>query len=308
MMKKKNWNMNERDGEGMTPLQWAAIRGHAGVLKKLLSFGADVHSLDYGNFTALHLSAMSGKVEAVRVLLEHGSKVNAVNADGDTPLHMAIKKGDFDVVETLLEHGAFTNISNSQGKYALDLAVEGEYLAITKLLKSVGASEQESAGLQEDQFRVNTSHIGDLFRWVNDVEGHNIPEDAVIGGTDPICNFIYVGRAWHAKHLLPAKVCPTKQFAYYSLDGSEYYTRKYQVLCSKNVIWKPVNSNEDFNHALLIGKGTDGDHFYFGRTFLEFEGNEYLTPGKIAVQQKILYLTFHYKVYEFTKFEILIIN
>ncbi|CAH1397055.1 unnamed protein product [Nezara viridula] len=228
-MLKKKLNINERDGEGMTPLQWAAIRGHEDVLKKLLVFEADVHSLDYGNFTALHLSVISGKPEAVRVLLQHGSEVNAVNLDGDTPLHLAVKKGDFDIVETLLEHGAFTNISNCKGKYALDLAIEEQHLAIVKLLKSVRAIGEDSTAVLEDHFRVNTSYIGDLFHWANDVQANNIPEDAVIGGTDPLCNFIYVGRASHGNHLLPAKVCPTKQFAYYSLGGSEYYTKKYQV-------------------------------------------------------------------------------
>jgi len=67
----KKWDVNQRDSAGLTPLMWAAMHGHEGVVKLLLRQKRtlpDIPDTGYGR-TALSWAAGSGHEEAVRLLL-----------------------------------------------------------------------------------------------------------------------------------------------------------------------------------------------------------------------------------------------
>lgn len=62
-----------RDGEGMTPLMWAAKRNHIGVVELLLEKGADVNAADDCKMTALGWAYARGNMEIAALLKEHGA-------------------------------------------------------------------------------------------------------------------------------------------------------------------------------------------------------------------------------------------
>lgn len=55
------------------------------------------------------------------------------------------------------------------------------------------------------------------------------PLDAVPAGYDIDGSRIYVGRAYHNGHCIPAKVIPSKRVAYISWGGCEHIKRDYEV-------------------------------------------------------------------------------
>lgn len=287
ILRKDSNNINYQEEGGLTALHWAAIRGHAEVVKKLLEYGANVSSTDEDNNTALHMAALGGNIKVVQILLVSGSPINVQNIFGDTPLHLAVKEGHFDIAEALLSHGASTNVFNYKRKTPLGLAVTKRNEPLIRLLRT--ASEHSEA------------HY-----WVN-VDG-NIPADAVIGGNDPHnCYRSYVGRIMHSGQFVPAKVCPDLGFAYAVFKGSEVFSSEYQVLTSNHAAWRRMTDEDDIPYEAIVGSITPtGEKLYIGRSFISFEEVLYLVPGKVRSSNRRLYVPLLGKVYEKTNYEILV--
>jgi ankyrin repeat protein len=66
-------NVDERDEDGATALDWAASNGNVEAIKALLELGADKDAKTANGATALHLAADHGHVEAIKVLAELGA-------------------------------------------------------------------------------------------------------------------------------------------------------------------------------------------------------------------------------------------
>ncbi|MDE2664479.1 MAG: ankyrin repeat domain-containing protein [Gemmatimonadota bacterium] len=100
-------DVNASQGDGMTALHWAALRGDAEMLSVLVYAGANVASTTrLGAYTPLHLASRDGRADAVALLLEAGSDANALTTTGATPLHFAAAGGDVPTLTSLLEAGA----------------------------------------------------------------------------------------------------------------------------------------------------------------------------------------------------------
>jgi ankyrin repeat protein len=118
-------NVESKDSEGRTPLQWAALNGHEAIVKLLLLEGkADVESNDNNGRTPFLLAALNGHEAIVQMLLKKGVNTKAktksrVNDDDDdydeddgydsyetTALHLRAKGGHEAVVRLLLENSA----------------------------------------------------------------------------------------------------------------------------------------------------------------------------------------------------------
>lgn len=91
-------DIDQGDHEGVTPLMYASITGHARVVNILLNRGADV-SLAAGDdsFTALLASAHAGHQAVTKMLLNAGADVQVTTSAGDTPLHLAACRGHSEV-------------------------------------------------------------------------------------------------------------------------------------------------------------------------------------------------------------------
>jgi ankyrin repeat protein len=99
-----------RAGDGATPLYMAAQNGHDIVASVLLDKQADVNQATAdGGITPLYAAAHYGHVDVVRVLVHADASVNQKTTDnGFTPLYTAARNGHVDVVRELI--GAHANV------------------------------------------------------------------------------------------------------------------------------------------------------------------------------------------------------
>jgi hypothetical protein len=100
-----------------------------------LEKGTDPNIRDGDGNTPLHFAASKGCAEVARLLLRHGADPNAQDKKGSTPLHDAASEGHVDVVRLLLEHGADPSIRNRDGKTPLDLARESVHREVVSLIE-----------------------------------------------------------------------------------------------------------------------------------------------------------------------------
>ena len=118
------------DQTGKAAITYAAARGFADVVRRLLDAGVAADAR-YGNdLTALMWAA--GRDEGVGsraadavigLLLDRGAPIEAADNRGRTALMIAAGQGDAAVVELLLKRGADRALRDRQGKTALDLTV-----------------------------------------------------------------------------------------------------------------------------------------------------------------------------------------
>jgi ankyrin repeat protein len=117
------------DLSGKTAMTYAAVRGFAEIVGRLLKAGVDGRQR-YGNgLTALMWAASYEDDVGVRaaetvidLLLEGGAEIDAVDNRGRTALMIAAQIGHAEMVDTLIKRGADHNIRDKAGRTALDLA------------------------------------------------------------------------------------------------------------------------------------------------------------------------------------------
>nr|XP_024219948.1 ankyrin repeat domain-containing protein 10-like [Halyomorpha halys] len=282
--------INDTDYEGMTALHWASLLGRTQAVKALLFFNADVLQVDNNSNTALHFAALSGSHHGIPWLVSFGSNVNAKNRVGKTPLHLAIEEGVFSVVMTLIEFGADIQIRDGKRTLPVDLAISKGNVPIIRLLKSIDNKGE--------------THQPELHQWVSKDKITN----PVVGGRDYWCDEgVYVGRVKHDGEIIPAKVCKTE--AYAAHKGKELMSKDFEILDSINIAWKPLTENDTIpTEAIVGGRSKDGENYYVGKANIYYDCRSYITPGKIPAGEKRLHVTFGFKEYIFTKYEILVLH
>lgn len=103
-------DLNSLDHRGNTPL-CAAVRGkHAAIVVYLLEQGADIDAPGFFKMSPLATAVVEQDAEMVRFLAEHGARVDLRDAGNYTPLFRAINSGCEDIIEILLRHGADTTV------------------------------------------------------------------------------------------------------------------------------------------------------------------------------------------------------
>ena len=107
-------------------LFYAAIEGRAGdVAAYLRDHGDEVNSADGEGFSPLHFAAQHQHADVAAVLIEAGADLNARNRFGNTPLWGAlfnVRDGDGKVVRALLAAGADPDAENNYGASPRSLA------------------------------------------------------------------------------------------------------------------------------------------------------------------------------------------
>ena len=85
-------------------------------------FQAELDAVAEYNWTPLNLAAMYGHAAVVTKLLQANAAVDAANADGWTPLHQAAVNGDAAVAELLLQANASPTAVDKFGMTPADFA------------------------------------------------------------------------------------------------------------------------------------------------------------------------------------------
>ncbi|CAG8470856.1 26294_t:CDS:2 [Dentiscutata erythropus] len=125
------------DQTGETALLKAAYNGHAAIVAWLLQMSANVEQKDNDGWTALHNASAQGHLQIVKhLLVEAHANVDVKSNKGHTPLMNAASKGHVDIVEYLLSRGgANPFIKNSFGEIAYDGAAISHEIYICELLE-----------------------------------------------------------------------------------------------------------------------------------------------------------------------------
>jgi len=108
---KQGADVNAAQGDGMTALHWASMRGEVEEAKMLIFAGARLDAATRnGNYTPLHLAARAGKAAVIKALLQAGAAPNATTTSGGaTALHLAAAQGNPESINALLDKGALVN-------------------------------------------------------------------------------------------------------------------------------------------------------------------------------------------------------
>ena len=99
-------DVNERNADGSTPLQWAVYEGNAPEVSRLLDAGADVSLANNYGATPMSLAAEVADTTILERLLEAGADPDSPNAEGQTALMAVARTGKVDAAKLLLDHGA----------------------------------------------------------------------------------------------------------------------------------------------------------------------------------------------------------
>jgi uncharacterized protein len=133
-------DVNHRNVDGSTPLQWAVYAGDIAEVKRLLRAGADVALANNYGATPMSLAAEVGHTEILKLLLEAGADANSPNPDGQTALLTVARTGKVEAAQLLLGHGATVDAREKWGgQTALMWASARRHPEMMQLLISKGA-------------------------------------------------------------------------------------------------------------------------------------------------------------------------
>eukprot|EP00048_Salpingoeca_helianthica_P004084 m.73604 g.73604 ORF g.73604 m.73604 type:complete len:320 (-) comp13041_c0_seq3:27-986(-) len=96
-------NPNVRDGDGMTPLHYAAWYGHPLCVLALIEAGADINAFDSDGATALHAAAYNGQLSCAVALVEAGANCRITDNDNKTAKDVATDENQAPLIAFLRE-------------------------------------------------------------------------------------------------------------------------------------------------------------------------------------------------------------
>jgi ankyrin repeat protein len=165
-------DINRRESDGSTPLQWAVYNGDLPEVQRLLGAGADVSVANKYGATAMSLAAEVGNTDVIRALLAAGADADSPNADGQTALMEVARTGNVEAAQLLLTAGAAVDARERWGgQTALMWASARRHPEMMRLLISKGAE-------------VNARSIGRDYQRHVTAEGR--PKSLDSGGLTPL--------------------------------------------------------------------------------------------------------------------------
>ena len=148
---KKAEDVNAAQGDGMTALHWAAMKGDGEMAQMLIVAGANVRATTrIGSYTPLYLAAQQGSAAVIEAVVKAGGDPKAVTVNGTTPLMVAATSGRVDAVTVLVDHGADLNAKDTyRGQTALMYAAASNRPAVIELLVARGADVKASSSVTD---------------------------------------------------------------------------------------------------------------------------------------------------------------
>jgi len=165
-------DVNRRNVDGSTPLQWAVYKGDVAEARRLLRAGANVSLANNYGATPMSLAAEVGNADMLKELLEAGADADSPNPEGQTALQAVARTGNVDAAQLLLKHGATVDAREHWGgQTALMWASARRHPEMMRLLISKGAD-------------VNARSIGRDYQRHVTAEGR--PKNLDSGGFTPL--------------------------------------------------------------------------------------------------------------------------
>ena len=148
-------NVNRRNADGSTPLQWAVDEGNLAEVKRLLHAGADVSlANDYGA-TPMSLAAEVGDPDMIGLLLEAGANADSPNPEGQTALMAVARTGNVKAAQLLVDAGATVDAREHWGgQTALMWASARRHPEMMRLLIANGADVNARSAVRDYQRHV----------------------------------------------------------------------------------------------------------------------------------------------------------
>jgi ankyrin repeat protein len=158
---KERVDVNARQGDGATPLHWAAHRDDAETAALLVRAGANVNAADDLGVTPLSLAAANGSAVLVEQLLKAGANPNAAMASGESPLMSAARTGSLGAVKALLARGADVNArETAHGQTALMWAAARQHADVVKSLVEMGADIHARSATRRRGLLLGNRYLG----------------------------------------------------------------------------------------------------------------------------------------------------
>ena len=129
-------DVNAAQGDGLTPLHWAAMNGEAEIAEILVYAGANLAARTRnGAYTPLHVASRGGHTRVIETLLDAGADLALRTTNGSTPLHFAAVSGVPSATEMLLDRGAEVDAREYAAEQTpLIYAASSNYLAAVRVL------------------------------------------------------------------------------------------------------------------------------------------------------------------------------
>lgn len=141
MIDSGKYKANYQDGEGITPLHWAAINNQYAVCKYLLEKGANVNAKGgESNATAAMWAAQRCHFYIVNLMVQHGADLLLADGQGYNILHLATIDGNAFLLALLLLQNIPVDVPDPQGHTSLMWAAYKGWPACVDLLLRWGAN------------------------------------------------------------------------------------------------------------------------------------------------------------------------
>ena len=137
---KRGYNINQRDGNGSTPII-AARSGE--MIDYLIKKGADINAMDNFKMTLLAHAVVLGDADLSKTIIKKGAKTNTKHENGASLMHLAALSCDMNTIQLMMKQKLSINAQDKNGKTPMDYAFESEFFGTDEYdqMRKLGAKQ-----------------------------------------------------------------------------------------------------------------------------------------------------------------------